>query len=68
MNAQCFNVRAREDLQTWSAVLPETQWKTTSAALKTLNQTLEALYQQGLQWESEPVQAILAQNIKEQMK
>ncbi|NRD73022.1 hypothetical protein HQQ94_07165 [Shewanella sp. VB17] len=54
-------VRAREDLQTWSAALPEAQWKTTSAALKTLNQTLEALYQQGHQWESEPVQAILAQ-------
>ncbi|MBQ4892298.1 hypothetical protein J8L86_20825 [Shewanella sp. MMG014] len=57
-----IKVQARADVIAWSSELPKDEWQTSSDALKALNQEVEALYALGHQWESEPVQTLLAKH------
>lgn len=52
---------AREDFITWSQPIPEAEWRPMSPELQAANAQVEALYAQGLRWDSDEVQEVIQQ-------
>ncbi|UTM59706.1 hypothetical protein L4174_016655 [Photobacterium sp. CCB-ST2H9] len=52
---------AREDFIAWSQPIPEAEWRPMSPELQAANAQVEALYAQGLRWDSDEVQEVIQQ-------